>query len=587
MGDAGVSLVLGMQSGHEASAAILKDGRLVAAISEERLSRIKNDGGRLPDRAIDQALALADAERRQVDELALQYTFFPEEYIVRETLAKELERRLSRFKKSLRGEERSQILLCNLMERLRARGKSFDRHFKKDRFLQGEGFTNAGATFFDHHEAHALPAAYFSGFDEAAVFTMDGNGDWNIHHTSSILRDGRLTRVYLSNARGASGGLFYSHITRLLGFKPMRHEGKIIGLAAHGDPTRLYDDFSRAFGLSSDGRTVTSEFVGRPSAEAERYRFLERAVQGHSREDVSAAVQAVLEDVALELVCNFLAETGLRKVALNGGVFANVKLNQRIASLPEVDSVFVFPAMSDTGNSVGAALLQHIGQAGGSLPGEPLQTVYLGPEYSPRAIEGSLRDRGLSAERLSEEELIARAADAIHRGRIVGWFQGRMEFGPRALGNRSILARPTDVSINDWLNERLDRSEFMPFAPSALEEYAQELFLGVDKARHTASFMTITFDVAPAWRERIPAVVHVDGTARPQLVSEDSNPLYHRLIHAYHALSGIPLVLNTSFNAHEEPIVCAPAEALQAFTERRIDCLGIGPFWLEHPERGG
>jgi carbamoyltransferase len=166
---------------------------------------------------------------------------------------------------------------------------------------------------------------------------------------------------------------------------------------------------------------------------------------------------------------------------------------------------------------------------------------------------------------------------------VVGWFQGRMEFGPRALGNRSMLARPTESAINNWLNERLDRSEFMPFAPSVLAEHADDIFIGVDKARHTAEFMTITFDVRPQWLARIPAVVHVDGTARPQLVRAEVNPLYHRLISAYYALSGIPLVLNTSFNVHEEPIVCAPAEAIRAFSERRVDCLALGPYWLAHP----
>jgi carbamoyltransferase len=166
---------------------------------------------------------------------------------------------------------------------------------------------------------------------------------------------------------------------------------------------------------------------------------------------------------------------------------------------------------------------------------------------------------------------------------VVGWFQGRMEFGPRALGNRSMLARPTDQKINDWLNKRLERSEFMPFAPSVLAEHADAVFHGVEKARHAAEFMTVTFDVRDEWRSRIPAVVHVDGTARPQLVRREVNALYHRLISAYHALSGIPLVLNTSFNVHEEPIVCAPREAVRAFVERRVDCLGVGPFWLEHP----
>jgi carbamoyltransferase len=171
----------------------------------------------------------------------------------------------------------------------------------------------------------------------------------------------------------------------------------------------------------------------------------------------------------------------------------------------------------------------------------------------------------------------------VHEGLVVGWFQGRMEFGPRALGNRSIVASPVDAGINKRLNDRLSRTEFMPFAPSVLAEHAGAIFQNVEPTRHTAEFMTVTLDVAPRWRPRIPAVVHVDGTARPHIVVREKNPLYHRLIECYEQLSGIPLVLNTSFNVHEEPIVCRPAEAVQALVEGRVDCLAVGPFWATRP----
>ncbi|MBI4294354.1 MAG: hypothetical protein HY661_22975 [Betaproteobacteria bacterium] len=579
-----MTLILGLQTGHESSAVLFEDAQLLAAVSDERLSRVKNDGGRLSDLGIDEVLRLAGRNRNEIDALALLYTFFPEEYFVRETWVKELERRLSRRRRARSGAERPQMLLTNFIERLERRGKSFAAHFLERKFLRGEGFSSAAARFYDHHESHALPAAYYSGFDECAVITMDGNGDRNVSHTSGLWRGGRYQRVYVTDAPGASAGLFYSHVTQLLGFQPLRHEGKVVGLAAMGDHRPLYDVFSRALGVSSDGNSLSSDFIGRPQAEALRRQFLVQASAGHSRENVSAAAQRLLEDVVVRLVRNFLAETGMRKVALNGGVFANVKLNQRIAALPEVDSVFVFPAMSDTGNSIGAVLLELARREPSSLRNaQPLEHVYWGPAYDETAMQSALGQAGAEARRLGEEELVSRAAQAIHAGKVLGWFQGRMEFGPRALGNRSMLARPTEGRINDWLNRRLDRSEFMPFAPSVLAEHAEEIFLGVAKARHTAEFMTITFDVKPEWRSRIPAVVHVDGTARPQLVRRKTNPLYHRVISAYHALSGIPLVLNTSFNVHEEPIVCAPPEAIRAFAERRVDCLALGPFWLEHP----
>ena len=241
--------------------------------------------------------------------------------------------------------------------------------------------------------------------------------------------------------------------------------------------------------------------------------------------------------------------------------------------------------MSDTGNSVGAALLYQQALDGEMLEKKrrALPDVYLGAAFTDAEIEAELTARGLRFEKLEDAALINRSAQAIHSGRIIGWFQGRMEFGPRALGNRSMVARATDGDINKWLNARLERTEFMPFAPSVMEEYADEIFEGVEKARHAAEFMTITFDVKKEWRPRIPAVVHVDGTARPQLVTTRTNPRYHALIAAYKRLSGIPVVLNTSFNAHEEPIVCTPADAIQAFQDNRIDCLAIGAFWLEHP----
>ncbi len=579
-----MALILGLQTGHESSAVLFQDAKLLAAVSDERLSRVKNDGGKLSNLAIDEVLRLCGRSRDQVDSLALLYTFFPEEYFVRETWLKEIERRLSRRKRKRLNGEKPQMLLSNFIERLQRRGKSFESHFLRDKFLREEGFVRASPAFFDHHDSHAVAAAVYSGFRECAVITMDGNGDANISHTSGTWRDGRYRRLHVTDRIGASSGLFYAHITRLLGFQTMRHEGKVVGLAAMGRPEPLYDAFSRALGLSIDGKSLSSEFVGPADGEARRYEFLRKAIQGHGREDVSAAAQKLLEDVVVKLVRNFLAETGMRRIALNGGVFANVKLNQRIAQLPEVDSVFVFPAMSDTGNSVGAVLLQLMQRDPALLvDARPLEHVYWGPEYDEAAIRRELDRAGVSAQRMEEGALIAHAARAMHDGRVVGWFQGRMEFGPRALGNRSMLARPTDQKINDWLNKRLERSEFMPFAPSVLAEHADEVFHGVEKARHTAEFMTITFDVREEWRTRIPAVVHVDGTARPQLVRREVNPLYHRLITAYRDLSGIPLVLNTSFNVHEEPIVCAPAEAVRAFVERRVDCLAVGPYWLEHP----
>jgi carbamoyltransferase len=561
---------------------------MVAAISEERLSRIKTDGNRLPELAIDAVLTMAGATRHDVDHIAMTYNHVPERYCRRTTLRKEVERRLSRAAKKLTGRRKqTQYFLNEVLRHIRdvEPDKQFDDFFRRSVFLEGEGFRpETQIHFVDHHLTHAAAAAFYSGLPEAAVITLDGEGDLGVHHTSSLFRDGRLRFIHVSDDPGTSSGMFYMDVTELLGFRPLRHEGKVLGLAAFGDPDPLLASFRRALRLSQDGFTLTSYFANSSRALDRRKAYLAEVIKGHSRENVAAAAQAVFEETIVGLVRNFMRETGQRHLAVNGGVFANVKLNQRIAALPEVKSIFVFPGMSDTGNSVGAAVmvLDKLEPGFVQRNAHALRDVYLGQGYSNAEIQAELDRRRLKYDRLEDDALVERTAQAINKGRVVGWFQGRMEFGPRALGNRSMIARATDANINRILNDRLDRTEFMPFAPSALAEHADELFDNVDPGRHTAEFMTITYDVKKHWHDRIPAVVHVDGTARPQLVRKERNPLYWRVIDRYRQLSGIPLVLNTSFNVHEEPIVCQPKEAVQALVDNRIDCLAIGNFWADY-----
>jgi carbamoyltransferase len=583
-----MSIVLGIAASHDASACIFRDDKLVAAVSEERISRIKCDGGRLPQGAIDECLRIAGISRREVDVIASNYDHFSERYCrrVNNPLHKRLERIVSNGVKRLRGlESKRQVFLRSVQNDLRRMGSTQkpEEFLDAAEFLRAEGFRpDARIVFVDHHLSHAAAAAFYAGYDKCAVITMDGEGDLDIHYTASTFDGARLQCMHVGDRHGTSPGYFYMDITELLGFRPLRHEGKVLGLAAFGDPKPLHDTFNRAMRLSADGLGFDSDFNGAEDALARRKDFLGQAIKGHSREDVAAAAQAVFEETIVAICRNFLQSTGLRRLALNGGVFANVKLNQRLAALPECESVFVFPGMSDTGNSVGAAILALDKLEPGFLgrARHQLDTVYWGTDPARDEIKAELDRRGLKYEELAFDEVVERTAQAMHASQVVGWFQGPMEFGPRALGNRSMVAAPTDRSINTWLNERLERTEFMPFAPSALAEYADELFEGVEPGRHAAEFMTITYDVKPAWHDRIPAVVHVDGTARPQLVRRDRNPKYWQLIDRYRQLSGIPLVLNTSFNVHEEPIVCGPHEAAQALVDRRIDHLAIGNFWV-------
>ena len=584
-----MSLVLGIASSHDASACLYRDGKLTAAISEERLSRVKCDGGHLPNLAIDACLKMAGAVRRDIDHIATIYGHFPDRYVSRGSTVKDLERRLSRLWKNTTGSgAETQFYANNLLKQLRDKpelaGKRFEDFFRTEAFLAGEGYRpDTRIHFVEHHATHAVAAAFYSGFDECAVITMDGEGDLDMHHGSYVWQGGKLDCEHVSETVGCSPGDFYMAITELLGFRPLRHEGKVLGLAAYGDPAKLADPFRRALRLSADGNGFDSDFAKAERAYDQREDFLRDAIKGHTREDVAAAAQQVFEEAIVALTKNFMRETGMKKLAVNGGVFANVKLNQRIAALPEVEHLSVFPGMSDTGNSVGAALIvQDQLEPGYAQKGShKLETVYWGPDPTRDEIKAELDRRSLQYEEIGIEAVTEKTAQAIHKQQVVGWFQGAMEFGPRALGNRSMVAAPVDKSINDWFNARLERSEFMPFAPSALAEYADEVFENVEPGRHAAEFMTITYDVKKEWQPKIPAVVHVDGTARPQLVRRDRNPKYWGLIERYRQLSGIPLILNTSFNVHEEPIVCGPHEAVQAVVDNRVDHLAIGDFWVD------
>ncbi|MCB1745475.1 MAG: hypothetical protein KDK91_34225, partial [Gammaproteobacteria bacterium] len=439
--------------------------------------------------------------------------------------------------------------------------------------------------FVDHHLSHAAAAWYASEPGDPLIVTLDGEGD-HLSGSVSVVRKNEIVRLAAIDQKDSLGNI-YSAITRQLGFKISRHEGKITGLAAYGSPdegepilsscVRMEDGIPVYRRQMSDlGRSLLSQVLpGAKTAYAPKPRTIAALIAHLSAEDQAASVQAFLEKQACAFVAEWMRRTGKTDLVLNGGVFANVKLNQRIAALPGVTSVFVFPNMGDGGNAIGAA--QVIAARRGQEPERGrTQDVYLGPSYDSGAIAEVLEGRtNLDVQHPSD--LIEQVAADIHAGLIVGWYQGRMEYGPRALGNRSILARPTERKLNDVLNKRLSRTEFMPFAPSCLIEHAQDCFdIQLDQLTHAAEFMTITFDVRPEWVERIQAVSHVDATARPQLVRKETAPRYHALISAYYRLSGIPMVVNTSFNNHEEPIVCQPSEALAALDAGVIDLLVMG-----------
>jgi carbamoyltransferase len=420
---------------------------------------------------------------------------------------------------------------------------------------------------YDHHLSHAANAFYASGYERALIATLDGYGS-GLAGSICIGEGKRIRRIHKVEYPH-SLGTFYESVTSSLGFKPTRHEGKIVGLAAYGDPNILLDAVLSRF------QQTPGDFRLRESNNIYFSRYLSTLFP---KIDVAAAYQQVLEIVATNYVRHYVQQTGIDTVVLSGGVVANVKMNQRIFEIPEVRRIFIYPNMGDGGCGTGAAFLvsqQHLQER------EAYQAVYFGPDYSDDLIASELQAAGLTFEHVTPiEPIIARL---MHDGHVVARFNGRMEYGPRALGNRSILYHTSEPEVNQWLNQRLGRTEFMPFAPATLYEERHRCYDNIDGAEHAAQFMTVTFDCTDFMKRTCPAAVHVDGTARPQLVRADTNPSFYRIIQEYYRLSGIPSIINTSFNMHEEPIVNSPSDAIRAFLQGNLDYLAISNFLVRHP----
>jgi carbamoyltransferase len=428
------------------------------------------------------------------------------------------------------------------------------------------------ACFVDHHTAHAYSAYMMSGFDTATAITMDGFGDGSSGKVSRCA-DGRCTELYGGSAMG-SVGIYHAELAQLLGIDP-RLGGKVTGMAARGDARAAYPLVAKLLSLSSDRRAFITPPVGKRRCDRSPYAELSRL----PAQDVAAAVQKRLEDVVLPYVEAAVAESGYRDVVLAGGVFGNVRLNQCILALPSVGRVFVQPAMNDQGIAVGAGL-EFLSRMAGLRPA-PLPHVYLGQDHSDEECARALDEHGLRYR--EEKDIDARVAEMLAAGKVVARFTGRMEYGPRALGNRSILYRSDDPSVNDWLNQMLRRKEYMPFAPATLAEAAEQCYGDLERARQCVRFMTIAVPCTDFMRRVSPGTVHVDGTARPQVVGEEDNPSYYRILRLYREKTGIPSVINTSFNMHEEPIVCTPDDACRALLASRLPYMAMNRFLVAGP----
>ena len=378
-----------------------------------------------------------------------------------------------------------------------------------------------------------------------------------------------------------SPGILYSFITKAFGFRPARHEGKITGLAAYGDPDTCVADFRALLGYDASRHRFFSRHIPtlfRPGSEdLWSIPLISDLLNRLEHKDIAAGLQQVLEETVVSMVRDALDQTGIRDVALAGGVFANVKLNQRIREIDGIGDIYVHPGMGDEGLMVGAAYLGEQWLSGArdqKAERSVLEHVYLGPEPDDDLIREAAAREGLQAKPVDSIE--DRIAELLSEGKVVGRFTGKMEYGPRALGNRSILADPTDPAINAWLNKKLKRTEFMPFAPSIMEDYAADYLVGWQANQTPSRYMTMTYDVFAERQEDCKAVVHVDGTARPQVVRRQDNPSFHRILEAYRERTGLPLLVNTSFNIHEEPIVCTAEDAVRAYVAGSVDILAAG-----------
>jgi carbamoyltransferase len=546
---------------HDSSACIVRDGELLFAVAEERISRVKHDAG-FPSSAIQACLDFARVRADQLDEICFAWP--------------------------TAGRGFRHDLKCLVSGKIPATYLNFlttTTHFLSmwhqaggaKRFTSHFGNVKARTRFVGHHLAHALSAYAYSGLANAAVVVMDGRGAWE---ATSIWHghDRRLDHVLTIPFPG-SVGHFYSAFTEHLGFQPNSDEWKVMGLAPYGRrgvDLRAFIDFEATpYRVSS--KRLFSNGAGQFSEIAVRIgppRIPESEIEDRHK-NIAYAVQEACEVAMMNVVRMAMEKTRCRNVCVAGGVALNSKANGKILASGLVEEIFVQPAASDDGAALGAALAPYL-DGGGRLPKNPMRHVYLGPSFADDTIEAALKTYKLRFTRLSDPAKTA--AELLAQGKILGWFQGRMEFGPRALGSRSILADPRDPEMNTKVNNAVKfREWWRPFAPSLKKETAGDFL----ESATDSPFMILTAQVRPEKRKVIPSVTHVDGSARPQTVEKEINPLFWRLIDEFGKRTGVPVVMNTSFNLRGEAIVHTPTDALRSFFSSGMDALVIGSFLVE------
>ncbi|MGH9371577.1 MAG: carbamoyltransferase C-terminal domain-containing protein [Vicinamibacterales bacterium] len=562
--------VLGIWDGHDSGAALLQDGRLTVAVNEERLTRRKLEV-RFPARSIHACLAHAGLRPELVDLVAIS-TFDPAK-----TLGRWWPGSRERYYAVRRRKTRPGALSW-LTRDIKYRMTEWSpgpvskalSHFAIRQQLARHRLSGAELRLVDHHEAHAAGAARAADFAPCAVLTIDGLGD-GASASISVFRDGRLKRVATSPARH-SLGVFFEHVTNLLNMRELEDEGKVMALADYAAP--IADD---------DNPLIRLIRVREGIIETERPGHalkptLARIHWQYANEQFAYLAQRAVEHTCVALARDAVRLTGVGRLALAGGVVSNVKATRRVRLLPDVEDVYVFPHMGDGGLALGAAVAATM--QSGERVDLTLECLDLGLGYDLPAIETALRAGGFTAQRVPN--LAVRVADLLDAGRIVMWFQGRMEYGPRALGNRSVLARPDRPELRDRLNLVLkQRVWYQPFCPSMLASEGPRLLADWDGGRNRS--MTMAYQVSACCRSRLAGVTSVDGTCRPQFVRDDDRGEFAELLREARRRWDVGAVLNTSFNIHGEPLVCSPADAIDVFVRSGADALAIGPFLVTQP----
>lgn len=573
---------------HDPAACLVKDGRVIAAAEEERFTHIKH-GKRpvpftayeLPFHAVEFCLRAGGIRLVDVDHVAYSYDpFIPLGQHARErTIALPLEPSASTGSASPWESPWDPLFLSYILNAPRQLADGAPHHLR-ERF---QGARHDGPYrwhFVSHHVAHAASAFHASPYKDAAVLTLDGRGEraTTTYHIGQGARLDRVGEVIMPH----SLGILYEQVTTYLGFLHSSDEYKVMALASYGKP-RYADQFRDIVRLTEDGHyTVQSpELSNRFGPPRQRGGRFEQ--QHH---DIARSLQMVLEETVLGLVEWLHEKTGSNTLCVAGGVALNCVMNAKVRDHGPFGHVWVQPAAGDSGTALGAALWVDAQERAASLAVSPagefteerpytMDHAYLGPAYDDDEIESFLKRSKVSYRRLAN--IAEETAELLARDHILGWFQGAMEFGPRALGARSILASPISPNMQDRLNDIKDREDFRPVAPVVLEEEAANWFVNAG----VSPFMLFVFDIRSDQAHRIPAVRHVDGTARVQTVNREQHPLYYELLKAFQIRTGVPVLVNTSFNTRGEPIVCSPRDAVESFWTSPLDALVIGSFLLE------